>query len=79
MSLTASIREQVRQRAQCACEFCGITEVDTGGMLTIDHFQPCSKAGSDALDNLIYACIGSIVLPNLRAYSGDREFVRWGG
>jgi HNH endonuclease len=58
MSLTASIREQVRQRAQCACEFCGITEVDAGGMLTIDHFQPRSKAGSDALENLIYACIG---------------------
>jgi hypothetical protein len=40
MSLAASTREQVRQRAQCACEFCGITEIDAGGMLTIDHFQP---------------------------------------
>jgi HNH endonuclease len=57
MSLTASIREQVRQRAQCACEFCGITEIDTGGLLTIDHFQPRSKTGSDVLENLIYACI----------------------
>ncbi len=57
MSLTASIREQVRQRAQCACEFCGVTEIDVGGMLTIDHFQPRTKAGSDALENLIYACI----------------------
>jgi hypothetical protein len=27
MSLTASIREQVRHRAQGACEFCGITEI----------------------------------------------------
>jgi CMP-N-acetylneuraminic acid synthetase len=57
MSLTASIREQVRQRAQCACEFCGVAEIDTGGMLTIDHFQPRTKAGSDDLENLIYACI----------------------
>jgi HNH endonuclease len=57
MSLTASIREQVRQRAQCACEFCGTTEIDTGGLLTIDHFQPRSKTGSDVLENLIYACI----------------------
>jgi HNH endonuclease len=55
MSLTALIREQVRQCAQCACEFCGVTEIDVGGMLTIDHFQPRSKAGSDALENLIYA------------------------
>jgi 5-methylcytosine-specific restriction endonuclease McrA len=57
MSLTASIREQVRQRAQCACEFCSVTEIDTGGMLTIDHFQSRTKAGSDELENLIYACI----------------------
>ena len=57
MSLIASIREQVRQRAQCTCEFCGGTEIDAGGMLTIDHFRPCSKEGSDELENLIYACI----------------------
>jgi hypothetical protein len=57
MSLTASIREQVRQRAQFACEFCGVTEIDVGGMLTIDHFQPRTKAGSDTLENLVYACI----------------------
>jgi HNH endonuclease len=57
MSLTASIREHVRQRAQCACEFCGVTEIDVGGMLTIDHFQPRTKAGLDTLGNLIYACI----------------------
>lgn len=53
MSLTASIREQVRQRAQCACEFCGVNEIDVGGMLTIDHFQPRTKAGSDTLENLV--------------------------
>jgi hypothetical protein len=57
MSLGASIREQVRRRAQYACEFCGTTEIDAGGTLTIDHFQPRTKAGSDELENLIYACI----------------------
>jgi 5-methylcytosine-specific restriction endonuclease McrA len=57
MSLTASIREQVRQRAHCACEFCGITEIDSGEMLTINHFRPRTRAGSDQLENLIYDCI----------------------
>jgi hypothetical protein len=57
MSLAASTREQVRQRAHCACEFCGTTEIDAGGMLTIDHFQPRVHEGSDALENLVYACI----------------------
>lgn len=57
MRLSAALREQVRHRAKFACEFCGITEIDAGGTLTIDHFQPRSKGGPDDLNNLIYACI----------------------
>jgi hypothetical protein len=56
MTLTADIREQVRQRAGFACEFCGVTETDTGGQLTIDHFQPETKGGTDSLENLLYCC-----------------------
>jgi hypothetical protein len=26
MSLSSELREQVRQRARCACEFCGVSE-----------------------------------------------------
>jgi HNH endonuclease len=58
MNIATPIRDRVRQRAQYACEFCDITEVDAGGMLTIDHFQPRSKGGLDVLENLIYACVG---------------------
>ena len=54
MSIKPAIREQVRQRAQLACEFCGITEADVGSQLTIDHFQPRAKGGDDSLDNLVY-------------------------
>jgi 5-methylcytosine-specific restriction endonuclease McrA len=57
MSLSASLREQVRRRAGCACEFCSISEIDVGGLLTVDHFHPQSRGGSDALENLIYACV----------------------
>ena len=56
MSLSEAIREQVRQRAAFACEFCGVTEADTGGQLTIDHFQPATQGGTDTLDNLLYCC-----------------------
>ena len=56
MTITSEIREQVRQRADFACEFCGVTEVDTGGQLTIDHFQPQNKGGDDELENLVYSC-----------------------
>lgn len=55
--MLAEIREQVRIRANCACEFCGVKEIDIGNQLTIDHFQPKTKGGTDTLDNLIYCCM----------------------
>src|SRR5579884_949379 len=48
--------EQVRERAGRVCEYCGVSEIDSGGLLTVDHFQPRASSGSDALDNLVYAC-----------------------
>ena len=56
MSSPTDVRWAVRQRAQWACEFCGVTETDTGGELTIDHFQPHTKGGTDAPENLLYCC-----------------------
>jgi HNH endonuclease len=54
--ISDEIREKVRNRAGFACEYCGVTETDTGGVLTIDHFQPKTKGGSDNSDNLVYCC-----------------------
>mgnify|MGYP006306057101 CR=1 FL=1 len=54
--ITVSLRERVRQRASFACEFCGISETNAGGRLTVDHFQPRSKGGDDSFDNLLYCC-----------------------
>jgi hypothetical protein len=32
-------RRLVRERANLAGEYCGVTEADTGGELTVDHFR----------------------------------------
>jgi hypothetical protein len=56
MSISAEVRDQVRQRAQLACEYCGVAESDTGGLLTVDHFQPQARGGTDEIDNLLYCC-----------------------
>ena len=56
MTIPADLREQVRQYANFACEFCGVTETDTGGQLTIDHYQPQAKGGEDHFENLLYCC-----------------------
>ena len=58
MSISAELRDQVRQRANFACEYCGVAEADTGGLLTVDHFQPQALGGSDDLANLLYCCHG---------------------
>lgn len=56
MTIADETRQQVRRRANFACEFCGVTETDAGGELTIDHFRPKTRGGTDSLDNLIYCC-----------------------
>lgn len=55
--ITPELREHVRQAAHYACEFCGITEIDAGDVLTLDHYQPQSKGGSDTFENLLYCCV----------------------
>ena len=57
MTVSDELRLLVRQRANFTCEYCGLREADIPDRLTIDHYQPSSKGGSDALDNLVYACI----------------------
>jgi len=48
--------EAIRLRFQYRCAYCGVTEESTGGPLTIDHYRPLTKGGTDEPDNLIYAC-----------------------
>jgi hypothetical protein len=47
---------QVRQRYGACCGYCGVSEVTTGGDLTIDHFHPATAGGDDGDDNLVYCC-----------------------
>jgi hypothetical protein len=56
MTLPQSLWQQVGHRAGGACEYCGVTETDSAGPLTVDHFHPQSCGGKDDLDNLLYCC-----------------------
>lgn len=56
MTLTARIRQTVREAYNFRCGYCGVTETQTGSELEIDHFQPLAHGGTDNLDNLVYAC-----------------------
>lgn len=65
MSVSASLRQKIRERAKFSCEYCEISETDSGGELTIDHFQPTSKSGGDEEENLVYCCF------RYNLYKGD--------
>lgn len=56
MTITADTRLYVRHRANWACEYCGVTETDTAGELTVDHYQPQARGGTDEPSNLVYCC-----------------------
>jgi 5-methylcytosine-specific restriction endonuclease McrA len=56
MTIDTGLRDRVRGRANFACEFCEVTETDTGGDLTLDHFHPQAKGATDNFDNLLYCC-----------------------
>lgn len=56
MTIAKDVWEQVRQRARFACEYCGVTETDSAGPLSVDHIQPRSHGGTDEFSNLVYCC-----------------------
>ena len=48
--------ELVRERYSRCCGYCGVSEIDAGAELTVDHFRPLSALGDESGDNLVYAC-----------------------
>jgi hypothetical protein len=49
-------REALRRIYNFRCGYYGVSEVDSGAELTVDHFQPRSQGGTDAVGNLVYCC-----------------------
>jgi len=65
VSISPSARRKIRERADFRCEYCEVSETDSGGELTVDHFQPQSTGGGDKEENLIYCCF------RCNTYKGD--------
>jgi HNH endonuclease len=49
--------QTVRERYAFCCGYCGVSEADAGGELTVDHFHPISAGGDHSDENLVYACV----------------------
>jgi len=57
--IRASVKRLIRSIYVMRCGYCLVSEAETGAEMTYDHFQPQSKGGTDAKDNLVYACHAS--------------------
>jgi hypothetical protein len=53
MSLSDSVRQQVRARAKHYCEYCLSHQDYIMGHLQIDHIQPSAKGGNDSIIDLL--------------------------
>ncbi len=49
--------QTVRERYAFCCGYCGVSEADVGGELTVDHFRPVSAGVDHSDENLVYACV----------------------
>jgi hypothetical protein len=54
--ISASLRRQVRARAQERCEYCQCPEGFSLDTFTVDHIQPIVSGGATILANLACAC-----------------------
>jgi hypothetical protein len=55
-SMSKKTRFEVFKRDKFACQYCGAKAPDV--LLHVDHINPVSKGGKDALLNLVTACVG---------------------
>jgi hypothetical protein len=59
--------DDVRMRYNSRCGYCGVTERETGGELTVDHYHPLCIGSDESDDNLVYCCF------RCNSYKGEFE------
>ncbi len=57
MNLPASLRQQVVQRADRRCEYCGLAQIGQEAIFHVDHITPLAAGGETILGNLALACV----------------------
>jgi len=57
MTIPASLRRQVVERAGNRCEYCGLSQAGQEALFHVDHVVPVAAGGQTTLDNLALACV----------------------
>lgn len=57
MTIPATLRRQVIQRAANRCEYCGLSQAGQEAAFHVDHVVPVAARGATTLSNLALACV----------------------
>ena len=73
MTIPASVRREVVQRAENRCEYCGLSQAGQEAVFHVDHITPVIAGGATALHNLALACVSCSLRKGARRMVVDAE------
>ncbi|KAF0178122.1 MAG: restriction endonuclease [Limisphaerales bacterium] len=71
MTIPASLRRQVVDRAGGRCEYCGLSQAGQEARFHVDHVTPVAASGSTALENLALARVSCSLRKGAREETVD--------
>ncbi|MBD1919780.1 HNH endonuclease [Microcoleus sp. FACHB-831] len=73
VTIPASLRRLVIQRADNRCEYCGISQIGQVATFHIDHILPVVAGGETIAENLALACVSCSLRKGARQNLEDSE------
>jgi HNH endonuclease len=73
MTISASLRRQIAERADNHCEYCGLSQAGQEARFHVDHITPVVVGGPTTPDNLALACVSCSLRKGARAEVVDPQ------
>lgn len=73
MTVSASIRRLVTQRAGNRCEYCRLSQAGQEALFHVDHILPEMDGGLTVLENLALACVSCSLRKGARRLAPDPQ------
>jgi len=73
MTIPASLRRHVIDRANHRCEYCGLSQAGQEAEFHVDHIVPVSAGGATTLENLALACVSCSLRKGAREKACDPQ------
>jgi hypothetical protein len=70
---SSRLRQEVIQRANNRCEYCGLSQLGQEATFHIDHIHPVTSGGETNSDNLALACVSCSLRKGARTVAIDPQ------